>query len=263
MGIPFCLSFIFLLLIFTTHSVTSITTTNQIHQLRPHSGSSGFPIPTFDCTSWRLAVETDNIQEWKLVPKSCEAYIGHYMLGEQYREDCIMVAEAAYTYAKTLKLVGDGNDVWIFDIDETTLSNLPYYARSDVAFGSVPYNETSFDEWVAQGVAPPVPGALKLYERLVRLGFKIIFLTGTNEAFEKVRISNLKKVGYYKWEKLILKGNSEWGSSAIAYKSAKRTMLVESGYRIWGNMGDQWTDLLGDNVGNRTFKVPDPMYYIS
>ncbi|GKB89471.1 acid phosphatase, class B-like protein, partial [Tanacetum coccineum] len=46
------------------------------------------------------------------------------------------------------------------------------------------------------------------------------------------------------------------------YKSAKRKALEEDGYRIRGNMGDQWSDLLGNNPGDRVFKVPDPMYYI-
>nr|BAA89332.1 EEF13 [Solanum melongena] len=50
--------------------------------------------------------------------------------------------------------------------------------------------------------------------------------------------------------------------SAVQFKSSKRTDLVKAGYRIVGNIGDQWTDLIGENVGARTFKVPDPMYYI-
>lgn len=48
----------------------------------------------------------------------------------------------------------------------------------------------------------------------------------------------------------------------MQFKSSKRTELVKAGYRIVGNIGDQWTDLIGENVGARTFKVPDPMYYI-
>lgn len=52
------------------------------------------------------------------------------------------------------------------------------------------------------------------------------------------------------------------GQSAIAYKSAIRKQLTEEGYRIWGNVGDQWSDLQGDHTGNRTFKLPNPMYFI-
>jgi hypothetical protein len=47
------------------------------------------------------------------------------------------------------------------------------------------------------------------------------------------------------------------------YKSAERKKLEKKGYTIIGNIGDQWSDLLGANAGNRTFKLPDPMYYIS
>lgn len=38
--------------------------------------------------------------------------------------------------------------------------------------------------------------------------------------------------------------------------------LQAEGYIIWGNVGDQWSDLQGDCVGNRTFKLPNPMYFV-
>ncbi|KAM3380155.1 acid phosphatase 1 [Capsicum galapagoense] len=235
---------------------------NQIHQLRPKTGSSGHPVPQLNCLSWRLAVETNNMKDWKLVPLQCEGYVGHYMLGKQYREDCYNVVAAAIQYAKTLKIAKDGKDVWIFDIDETTLSNLPYYARSDVAFGAIKFNATKFDEWTREGKAPAVPGALYLYKALLSMGIKPVFITGTKEEFRQIRIANLKKVGYNSWIKLVLKGVNDTGSS-VMYKSAKRAELVKDGYRIVGNIGDQWSDLLGDYVGQRTFKLPDPMYYIA
>jgi hypothetical protein len=103
---------------------------NNLHLLRPHSGIPGHHLEGVNCLSWRLAVETDNIQDWDVVPSECENYIGNYMLGQQYRDDCQFVADAAYDYAKNLTLAGDGMDIWVFDIDETTLSNLPYYAEN-------------------------------------------------------------------------------------------------------------------------------------
>ncbi|PKU74023.1 Acid phosphatase 1 [Dendrobium catenatum] len=48
----------------------------------------------------------------------------------------------------------------------------------------------------------------------------------------------------------------------MLYKSEKRSEMVADGYRIHGNSGDQWSDLLGSNTGNRSFKLPNPMYYI-
>jgi hypothetical protein len=53
------------------------------------------------------------------------------------------------------------------------------------------------------------------------------------------------------------------GKTAVTYKSSERKKLEEEGYRIIGNIGDQWSDILGTNIGNRTFKLPDPLYYIA
>lgn len=57
------------------------------------------------------------------------------MVGKQYRLDCDTVVNAAIEHAKSQKIPRDGKGIWVFDIDETSLSNLPYYARPDVAFG--------------------------------------------------------------------------------------------------------------------------------
>ncbi|CBI25273.3 unnamed protein product, partial [Vitis vinifera] len=182
------------------------------------------------------------------------------MLGHQYRQDSRVVVYEAIAYAESLKLGGDGKDVWVFDIDETTLSNLPYYAEN--GFGAEVFNETSFNEWVMKGEAPALPESLKLYNKLVSLGIKVVFLTGKGEDERNVTVANLKKVGYHTWEKLILRKSSD-GSTALVYKSNQRKKVEESGYKIVGNMGDQWSDILGTNTGNRTFKLPDPMYYIA
>jgi len=50
--------------------------------------------------------------------------------------------------------------------------------------------------------------------------------------------------------------------NSVEYKSTERAKLVQQGYRIIANVGDQWSGLSGHNVGIRTFKLPNPMYYI-
>lgn len=124
-----------LFLLATFLATSQASSLNPIHLLRPRSGAGGQPVSGLNCLSWQLAVETNNLRSWKVVPDECENYVGHYMLGNQYRKDCNFVAAAAYKYAKSVELKGDGKDIWIFDIDETTLSNLPYYAQPKVAFG--------------------------------------------------------------------------------------------------------------------------------
>ncbi|OWM76522.1 hypothetical protein CDL15_Pgr005486 [Punica granatum] len=161
--------------------------------------------------------------------------------------------------ASGLDVKGDGKDVWIFDTDETSLSNLPYYARH--GFGVEKYNSTLFNAWVEEGKAPALPETLRLYKKLQSLGIKPVFITGRTEDQRNVTKSNLLRAGYHSWEKLVLKASSY--PTAVAYKSSQREQIEKSGYRIIGNIGDQWSDLLGSHAGNRTFKLPDPMYYIS
>ncbi|KAH7565336.1 hypothetical protein ACOSP7_020338 [Xanthoceras sorbifolium] len=235
---------------------------HQIHPLRPRSGAHGHEVPGLSCLSWRLGVETHNLIGWKTVPEQCEKYVGHYMLGRQYRDDSKAVVDEAWLYAQSLKLAGDGKEIWVFDVDETTLSNLPYYAKH--GFGTKPYDPRMFSSWVMEQKAPALPESLKLYKKLLSLGLKVVFLTGRAEDQRNVTAANLNDVGFHTWEKLILKESYYSGKTAVAYKSSERKRLEENnGYRIIGNIGDQWSDIIGTNSGNRTFKLPDPLYYIS
>ncbi|KVI05912.1 acid phosphatase 1-like [Cynara cardunculus var. scolymus] len=256
-----------LLLVFLVVAIATAAShaTNDYHVIRrvvPNSGLSHSGSAKTKCLSWRLAVETYNLRDWKLVPAECISYIGNYMMGKQHGQDCTAAADAAFAYAKTINLTGDGKDAWVLDIDQTALSLLDYYARPDVQFGGILYNDTRFEEWLAQGTAAATPAVLDLYNKLKSIGFKIVFISGTSETQRDIRIANLNKAGYYNWEKLLLKSESEHGTTAQVYKTNKRTKLVGEGYRIHGNMGDQWSDLIGPNNGDRTFKLPNPMFFI-
>ncbi|XP_058743611.1 stem 28 kDa glycoprotein-like [Vicia villosa] len=234
----------------------------NIFPLRMKTGSGGQYIPEVSCASWRLGVEAHNVINWKTVPLECEEYVGNYVLGDQYRADSKTVNREGFFYLKTLNLNRDGKDVWVFDIDETALSNLPYYAKH--GFGIEPANVTSFNEWVSLGEAPALPETLKLYNKLLARGVKIVFLTGRLLRQRDITEKNLKLAGYHTFEKLILKDKSIYqGKTAVTYKSAERKKLEEEGYRIIGNIGDQWSDILGTNTGARTFKLPDPLYYLA
>ncbi|MCE5166787.1 Sigma1B-adaptin [Datura stramonium] len=68
--------------------------------------------------------------------------------------------------------------------------------------------------------------------------------------------------GFRDWHRLILRGSDDHGKTATTYKSERRNEMVEEGFRIVGNSGDQWSDLLGSSMSNRSFKLPNPIYYI-
>jgi len=212
------------------------------------------------CDSWRLSEETNNAGYWGTIPARCLQFVAEYMNGDRYALDSDVVAAESLAFAQTVQVAGDGNDVWIFDVDETLLSNLPYYAVN--GYGSEEFNETTFDEWLNLAKAPALPASLRLYEELLGLGFQIILLTGRVEAERNATEKNLSFAGYHSWTRLILREASDIGKTAVAYKSEKRAQLEAQGHRIHGNSGDQWSDLLGSPMATRSFKLPNPMYYI-
>ncbi|KAM6583312.1 hypothetical protein CsatB_010314 [Cannabis sativa] len=213
------------------------------------------------CDSWRFSVETNDAGYWSTIPTRCRNFVKDYMIGDRYKSDSEVVAGNSLTFAKSLEIAGDGKDAWVFDIDETLLTNLPYYEAH--GFGSETFDEKSFDEWVEMAQAPAIPESLRLYKELQQLGIKIFLLTGRSEYQRNVTVQNLYFAGYKNWEKLLLRGPSDQGKPAIVYKSEKRSDLINEGYTIHGSSGDQWSDLLGFAIAQRSFKLPNPMYYIA
>ncbi|KAD2393827.1 hypothetical protein R6Q59_000481 [Mikania micrantha] len=213
------------------------------------------------CESWKFLIESNDAGVWYVVPESCVKFVKEYMNGERYRSDSEVIVDYALEYAKTVNISGDGRDAWIFDVDETLLSNLPYYVNH--GYGSEIFDEKSFDEWVDLAEAPALPASFRLYTELLQLGFKIFLLTGRSEFQRECTDKNLQYAGFTNYEKLILRGDSDLGKSATLYKSEKRQILKDEGYRVYGSSGDQWSDLFGFATANRSFKLPNPMYYVA
>lgn len=59
------------------------------------------------------------------------------------------------------------------------------------------------------------------------------------------------------------RGADDSNKTALAYKSGKRAELEGGGFRIHGSSGDQWSDLLGTPTATRSFKLPNPVYFVA
>lgn len=79
------------------------------------------------CEAWRFTVETNDVEIWSRIPSRCTDFVKDYITGDLYRAESEAVADISLAYAKEVKLSGDGKDAWVFDVDETLLSNVPYY----------------------------------------------------------------------------------------------------------------------------------------
>uniref|UniRef100_A0A7N0RDG4 Acid phosphatase n=1 Tax=Kalanchoe fedtschenkoi TaxID=63787 RepID=A0A7N0RDG4_KALFE len=155
------------------------------------------------CTSWRVAVEANNVSPWKTIPEECADYVKEYMAGRGYGVDLERVSSEALSFARSVEVQEDGRDVWIFDIDETLLSNLPYYAEH--GYGLEVFDNLQFDKWVETGKAAAIGPSLRLYEEVCGLGFKVFLMTGRGEKMRCVTVENLKDAGFQKWDRLMLR----------------------------------------------------------
>ncbi|KAK6118176.1 hypothetical protein DH2020_048077 [Rehmannia glutinosa] len=237
-------------------TICSKAANSKAHWWRPETGEAwGY------CLSWRLAVEANNIRAWRTVPTECLRHVETYMIGGQYERDVTLIVDNIWNYVDTITLSNDGFDAWILDVDDTCISNLFYYRGK--RYGCEPFDPLGFKAWALSGESPAIPDVLRLFNKLVETGFKVFLVTGRDEqTLGQATIENLENQGYFGYQRLILRSGAYKGLSAITYKSAIRKQLVGEGYRIWGNVGDQWSDLQGECAGNRTFKLPNPMYFI-
>ncbi|XP_062076175.1 acid phosphatase 1 [Humulus lupulus] len=236
------------------------------HWGRSNCGRHPPPLPPQEenggyCLSWRLAVEANNMRAWRTVPVQCLRYVETYMIGGQYEKDVAFIVDQILGYARGITLSADGMDAWVFDVDDTCISNVFYYKGK--RYGCDPYDPSGFKEWAMRGGCPAVPGMLALFNKLVNMGFKIFLLTGRDEeTLGQPTIDNLHTQGFQNYQQLIMRTVAYKGQNAVTYKSDIRSQLMKEGYRIWGNVGDQWSDLQGECLGNRTFKLPNPMYFV-
>ncbi|CAA6661889.1 unnamed protein product [Spirodela intermedia] len=200
----------------------------------PRDGGDGV-----GCLSWRVAVETGNLRGG-----------GRYMVGGEYQRELEAVVEQIYRYMEGVVVSGDGRDAWVLDVDDTCLSNLRYYQGK--RFGGEPFDPTGFRRWAERRVCPAIPPMLRLVRNLVKKGFKVFLLTGRDsESLGRTTSENLHTQGFVGYERLVMSVQDGGEEAAGA-----------GGVQDMGQRGDQWTDLLGDHPGDRTFKLPNPMYFV-
>ncbi|XP_043707309.1 acid phosphatase 1-like [Telopea speciosissima] len=213
------------------------------------------------CEAWRINVELHNILNFEVIPEECTDYIGRYMRSDQYKIDSKKTLEECtfYLHNPFKFMTGDGMDAWAFDVDDTLLSNVPYFKKH--RYGGKKLNITSFEEWVRERKAPALKHTKNLFKKIKRKGIKIFLISSRGEHLRDATTENLIKVGYYGWIGLILRSYEDTCKTVLQYNEEQRDLLMSKGYCIWGIIGSQWSSLLGLPSAMRTFKLPNPLYY--
>ncbi len=217
----------------------------------------------------------DDIPNVTLVENQIKAYYGDTVVGTDhlpsptgnYAKEVTGIAAQAKSYLQHQHFGRGAKPALIFDVDDTTLNTYNYEI-----FSSFAYNPTTNADYVNGEKFPAVFGMPALVNWAGSHGYTVFFITGRPEAQRAGTTGNLTKVGYTvpsDETHLYLKNTAtppaylSCGSTCttIQYKSGTRAHIASLGYRIVADFGDQYSDLDGGYSG-RTFKIPNPMYYL-
>lgn len=129
----------------------------------------------------------------------------------------------------------------ILDVDETVLDNSPYNARN--VEDSDSFRPKTWTPWVAEAVAPPVPGAVEFIKHAREKGVAVFLVTNRNDQHREGTLKNLRKVGLtlddVPDEHLLLRNDNDGRGGD---KVSRRAMVAKD-HRIVLLIGDNIADL--------------------
>jgi acid phosphatase len=165
----------------------------------------------------------------------------------------------------------------VMDVDETVLDNSPYQARL-IANGKE-YDDVSWDAWVAEKKAQPLPGVVAFAQAAAARGITVLYLSNRDEHLQAATIANLKAVG------LPVKDDSVFLGLGTVVRDCEqngtekncRRRLAGQKYRVLMQFGDQLGDFVQvlanapkdrgqlagkyrDWFGDRWWMLPNPSY---
>ena len=190
--------------------------------------------------------------------------VEQYIMGGRYDEDVANVVASARAWLEERSKTATKPAI-VLDIDETSLSNWPAYRLNGwvrITNGGCDLQQgpCGLRAWQALGQSKAIASTLTLARRARDLGVAVFFITGRPANLQKATEQNLRDAGY-EWTRVILQPEGAQFASAVDFKAPERRKLTEQGYTIVLSMGDQQSDLTG-GYAERTFKLPNPVYYL-
>src|SRR5215208_8442422 len=200
------------------------------------------------------------------VPNLYEAQkqVDQYIKSGRYDADVAKVVAAAQKWLDERSKTAQKPAI-VLDIDETSLSNWPAYRLNGwgrVVGGGcdLEHGPCGLRAWQALGRSQALSPTRELARRAHGLGVAVFFISGRPPNLRDATERNLREQGYEPTTVILLPEGAHF-KSAVDFKAPERRKIAEQGYTIILSMGDQESDLAG-GFAERTFKLPNPVYYL-
>jgi predicted secreted acid phosphatase len=189
--------------------------------------------------------------------------VEQYVDSGRYERDVARVVAAARSWLDK-RVKSATKPAIVLDIDETSLSNWPAMRMNGwtrIVNGPCDLEKgpCGHRAWQAMAKSKAIAPTLALAQHARGLGVAVFFITGRPERLRAATERNLREQGY-EWNGLILEPEGATFKSAVDFKAPERAKITAQGYTILLNLGDQESDL-GGGYAERTFKLPNPVYF--
>ena len=190
--------------------------------------------------------------------------IADYIDSGRYEADFARVVREAEAYLEQ-RAGSVTKPAIVLDIDETSLSNWTAYrlngwARLTSGGCNLKVGPCGIRAWQALARSTALQPTLELTKRAKALGVGVFFISGRPHELQEATERNPREQGF-EWTAVIINPEGAHFASAVDFKAPERSKIAERGYTILINMGDQESDLAGGSA-ERTFKLPNPVYFI-
>lgn len=189
------------------------------------------------------------IKNLDLVKKELRQYVNS---GEYYSDINEQINQAVLIVSK---YIGMKNKAVIIDIDETMVSEYDFMVQYDFGW---------FDENLekAQNYEhfPSFKCVVDFVNYCINSDIIVITLSSRRERHRNTVVNLLNNAGYKKISNIALRPNEDKGTIQN-FKTSQRKKIIEDGFDIILNIGDQPSDLDGGYAEN-IIKIPNPFYLI-
>jgi 5'-nucleotidase (lipoprotein e(P4) family) len=130
----------------------------------------------------------------------------------------------------------------LMDVDETVLDNSPYQAR--LVRDGLEYNEFTWDSWVREEKAQPVPGVVEFTQAAAAKGITVLYISNRAEHLGPATIANLRAAGLPVKDDSVFLGLGTFIADCEQEGSEKlcRRQFAGRKYRVLMQFGDQLGD---------------------
>ncbi|KAG8390076.1 hypothetical protein BUALT_Bualt01G0045800 [Buddleja alternifolia] len=200
------------------------------------------------CRSFALHAELNSLGAHSF-PAICKDVDTVYIKEGLYRRDLNITVGIAEDFFSSIRPQKEGRDVVLMDADDLAIENLYTHRIHEDTL----HNSSKGADYLKHIFS------LKLYLKLQSEGWPLILFSRKHEKLHNATVEYLMSMGCRGWSSLIMRMEKEMQIDSQEFLSRRRISLQRTNLRIVAVISSQMDALRGPCLGDRIFKLPNPI----